>query len=87
MGKMYDEKMTNQDRSQAGLALVDWFESQRITPGNAIEVMCVVMMAFVRTIAKDDKSKAIAGTDIINKMLETLVLDGIDRKRMRDRNG
>jgi len=65
--------MNKKDISAASLALLDWIESQEISPGEAVPVLVLTISALIRGIADRNQSSPSDGARIAGDMIRETV--------------
>jgi hypothetical protein len=65
--------MNKKDIPDASLALLDWIESQGISPGEAVPVLVMTISALIRGIADRNQSNPSDGAKIAGEMIRETV--------------
>ena len=67
---MSRERMKEEDIKAAGLALIDWLESQEIIRHDAVSVLTTTVIALIKEIAVDQGLNAKDGGKIIANIIK-----------------
>lgn len=65
--------MTDAEKAEAAVALMDWFVSQEIDEGDACDVMTVVLASVIGHNAKHDLAEQRVAIKILNKQVRTII--------------
>jgi hypothetical protein len=65
--------MNNKDLSAASLALLDWIETQEISPDEAVPVLVLTISALIKGIASRNDTNPAEGAQIAGEMIKETV--------------